>query len=66
MDIIINVMFGGLGGVMDSVMSFIFWEYCDWFNVGYGMFFVIVYLVIIVIVMIFLIKVVDCWMWLRY
>jgi ABC-type sugar transport system permease subunit len=35
-DIIINVTAGGPGGATDSVTSFIFREYRDRSNVGYG------------------------------
>ncbi|MDG2474926.1 MAG: sugar ABC transporter permease [Paracoccaceae bacterium] len=61
-DIIINVTSGGPGGATDSVTSFIFREYRDRSNVGYGTFLAIFYLVIIVIVMTILIKVSDRWM----
>ena len=49
-DIIINVTAGGPGGATDSVTSFIFREYRDRSNVGYGTLLAMVYLVIIVIV----------------
>ena len=61
-DIIINVTSGGPGGATDSVTSFIFREYRDRSNVGYGTFLAIFYLIIIVIVMTILIKVSDRWM----
>ena len=61
-DIIINVTSGGPGGATDSVTSFIFREYRDRSNVGYGTFLAIFYLVIIVIVMTVLIKLSDRWM----
>jgi multiple sugar transport system permease protein len=48
-DIIINVTSGGPGGATDSVTSFIFREYRDRSNVGYGTLLAMVYLVIIVI-----------------
>ena len=48
-DIIINVTSGGPGGATDSVTSFIFREYRDRSNVGYGTLLAIVYLVIIVV-----------------
>jgi multiple sugar transport system permease protein len=50
-DIIINVTSGGPGGATDSVTSFIFREYRDRSNVGYGTLLAMVYLVIIVIAM---------------
>jgi multiple sugar transport system permease protein len=48
-DIIINVTSGGPGGATDSVTSFIFREYRDRSNVGYGTLLAMVYLVVIVI-----------------
>ncbi len=58
-DIIINVTSGGPGGATDSVTSFIFREYRDRSNVGYGTLLAIVYLVIIVIFMTVLLKISD-------
>ena len=58
-DIIINVTAGGPGGATDSVTSFIFREYRDRSNVGYGTMLAMVYLVIIVIAMTVLLKVSD-------
>lgn len=65
-DIIINVTSGGPGGATDSVTSFIFREYRDRSNVGYGTLLAIVYLVVIVIAMTVLIKAADRWMRPRY
>lgn len=48
-DIIINVTSGGPGGATDSVTSFIYREYRDRSNVGYGTLLAMVYLVVIVI-----------------
>jgi multiple sugar transport system permease protein len=48
-DIIINVTAGGPGGATDSVTSFIFREYRDRSNVGYGTLLAFFYLVLIVI-----------------
>ena len=48
-DIIINVTSGGPGGATDTVTSFIYREYRDRSNVGYGTLLAMVYLVIIVI-----------------
>jgi multiple sugar transport system permease protein len=48
-DIIITVTAGGPGGATDSVTSFIFREYRDRSNVGYGTLLAMVYLVLIVI-----------------
>ena len=55
-DIIINVTSGGPGGATDSVTSFIFREYRDRSNVGYGTLLAIVYLIIIVVFMTILLK----------
>ena len=65
-DIIINITSGGPGGATDSVTSFIFREYRDRSNVGYGTLLAIVYLVVIVIVMTILMKLADRWMKPRY
>ena len=65
-DIIINVTSGGPGGATDSVTSFIFREYRDRSNVGYGTLLAIVYLVIIVIAMTIVMKLADRWMRPRY
>jgi multiple sugar transport system permease protein len=61
-DIIINVTSGGPGGATDSVTSFIFREYRDRSNVGYGTLLAMVYLVIIVIAITLFLKVVNRWM----
>lgn len=65
-DIIINVTSGGPGGATDSVTSFIFREYRDRSNVGYGTLLAMVYLVIIVIAITVFMKLVDRWMNPRY
>jgi multiple sugar transport system permease protein len=61
-DIIINVTSGGPGGATDSVTSFIFREYRDRSNVGYGTMLAMFYLVLIVIAMTILMKLADRWM----
>ncbi|MDU8942824.1 carbohydrate ABC transporter permease [Ovoidimarina sediminis] len=61
-DIIINVTSGGPGGATDSVTSFIFREYRDRSNVGYGTLLAIVYLVLIVVAITVFMKLVDRWM----
>ncbi len=61
-DIIINVTSGGPGGATDSVTSFIFREYRDRSNVGYGTLLAIVYLIVIVIAITIFMKLVDRWM----
>jgi multiple sugar transport system permease protein len=48
-DIVINVTSGGPGGATDTVSSFIYREYRDRSNVGYGTMLAMVYLVIIVV-----------------
>ncbi len=55
-DIVINVTSGGPGGCHDTVTSFIFREYRDRSNVGYGTMLAMVYLVIIVVAMTLLMK----------
>ncbi len=60
-DIVINVTSGGPGGATDTVTSFIFREYRDRSNVGYGTMLAMVYLVIIVIAMTFLMKLAARW-----
>ncbi|MDF0602808.1 sugar ABC transporter permease [Psychromarinibacter sp. C21-152] len=65
-DIIINVTSGGPGGATDSVTSFIFREYRDRSNVGYGTLLAIVFLVLIVIAITVFMKLVDRWMNPRY
>ena len=61
-DIIINVTSGGPGGATDSVTSFIFREYRDRSNVGYGTLLAMFYLVLIVLFVTLLLKVVSRWM----
>jgi multiple sugar transport system permease protein len=58
-DIVIAVTSGGPGGATDTVTSFIFREYRDRSNVGYGTLLAMVYLVIIVIAMTALMKLAD-------
>lgn len=58
-DIVINLTAGGPGGATDTVTSFIFREYRDRSNVGYGTLLAMVYLVIIIIVMTILMKLAD-------
>ncbi len=61
-DIIINVTSGGPGGATDSVTSFIFREYRDRSNVGYGTLLAMVYLILIIIFVTALLKLVSRWM----
>jgi multiple sugar transport system permease protein len=55
-DIVINITSGGPGGATDTVTSFIFREYRERSNVGYGTMLAMVYLVLIVIFMTLLMK----------
>ncbi len=48
-DIVINVTSGGPGGATDTVSSFIFREYRDRSNVGYGTMLAEVYLILIIV-----------------
>ena len=48
-DIVINVTSGGPGGATDTVSSFIYREYRDRSNVGYGTMLAEFYLVLIII-----------------
>lgn len=61
-DIIINVTSGGPGGATDSVTSFIFREYRDRSNVGYGTLLAMVYLVLIIIFITAFLKLVSRWL----
>jgi multiple sugar transport system permease protein len=58
-DIIITVTSGGPGGATDSVTSFIYREYRDRSNVGYGTMLAMAYLVIIIIFVTSLLKVAN-------
>ncbi len=60
-DIIINVTAGGPGGATDSVTSFIFREYRDRSNVGYGTLLAMVYLVLIVVGVTLFLALVNRW-----
>jgi len=55
-DIVINTTSGGPGGATDTVSSFIYREYRDRSNVGYGTMLAMFYLVIIIIVVTTLLK----------
>ncbi|HEU0222470.1 MAG TPA: sugar ABC transporter permease [Paracoccaceae bacterium] len=48
-DIVINVTAGGPGGATDTVTSFIFREYRDRSNVGYGTMLAFIYLILIIL-----------------
>src|SRR5262245_32751287 len=60
-DIVINVTAGGPGGATDTVSSFIFREYRDRSNVGYGTMLAEFYLVIIIIFVTLLLKWASRW-----
>ena len=61
-DIVINTTSGGPGGATDTISSFIFREYRDRSNVGYGTMVAEVYLIIIIIFVTLLLKLVSPWM----
>jgi multiple sugar transport system permease protein len=61
-DIVINVTAGGPGGATDTVTSFVFREYRDRSNVGYGTLLAVVYLVLIVLAMTAFITATRRWM----
>jgi multiple sugar transport system permease protein len=61
-DIVINVTSGGPGGATDTVSSFIFREYRDRSNVGYGTMLAEFYLVIIIIFVMAMLNVVSRYM----
>jgi multiple sugar transport system permease protein len=60
-DIVINVTAGGPGGATDTISSFIFREYRDRSNVGYGTMVAEVYLVIIIIFVTLLLRWASRW-----
>jgi multiple sugar transport system permease protein len=61
-DIVINVTSGGPGGATDTISSFIFREYRDRSNVGYGTMLAQFYLVIIIVFVTLLLNFVSRWM----
>lgn len=61
-DIVINITAGGPGGATDTVTSFIFREYRDRSNVGYGTLLAIFYLLVIIIGLTGLIRGLSRWM----
>jgi multiple sugar transport system permease protein len=58
-DIVINVTSGGPGGATDTVSSFIYREYRDRSNVGYGTMLAMVYLVLIIVFITLLLNLVS-------
>ena len=61
-DIVINITSGGPGGATDTVTSFIYREYRDRSNVGYGTLLAMFYLVVIVIALTGLMRGLQRWM----
>jgi multiple sugar transport system permease protein len=61
-DIVINVTAGGPGGATDTVSSFIYREYRDRSNVGYGTMLAVFYLVLIIIFVTLLLNFAARWM----
>ena len=61
-DIVINTTSGGPGGATDTISSFIFREYRDRSNVGYGTMIAEVYLIVIIIFVTLLLKFLSRWM----
>ncbi|MFN8622504.1 MAG: sugar ABC transporter permease [Chloroflexota bacterium] len=61
-DIVINITSGGPGGATDTVTSFIYREYRDRSNVGYGTLLAITYLIIIVVALTGLMRGLSRWM----
>ena len=61
-DIVINVTSGGPGGATDTVTSFIYREYRDRSNVGYGTMLAEFYLILIIIFMLALLRFLSRWM----
>jgi multiple sugar transport system permease protein len=55
-DLVINVTSGGPGGATDTISSFVYREYRDRSNVGYGTMVAEVYLVIIIVFLVLLLK----------
>ena len=58
-DIVINVTAGGPGGATDTISSFVYREYRDRSNVGYGTMIAEVYLVLIIVFITVLLKAVS-------
>jgi multiple sugar transport system permease protein len=61
-DIVINTTSGGPGGATDTVSSFVYREYRERSNVGYGTMIAEVYLIIIIIFISLLLRFVSRWM----
>ena len=65
-DIVINVTSGGPGGATDTITSFIFREYRDRSNVGYGTLLAMFYLLVIIVAITLFMKLARRWMNPRY
>jgi multiple sugar transport system permease protein len=61
-DVVITMTGGGPGGATDSVTSFIYREYRDRSNVGYGTALAQVYLIIIIVFILALLALISRWM----
>jgi multiple sugar transport system permease protein len=61
-DIVINVTGGGPGGATDTISSFVYREYRDRSNVGYGTMVAEIYLIVIIIFVTVLLNLVSRWM----
>ena len=61
-DIVITITAGGPGGATDTVTSFIYREYRDRSNVGYGTMLAQVYLVMIIVFILAVLLLVSRWM----
>lgn len=61
-DIVINVTSGGPGGATDTVSSFVYREYRDRSNVGYGTMIAEVYLILIIVFVTLILNGVNRWM----
>ncbi|MEQ1524923.1 MAG: sugar ABC transporter permease, partial [Aestuariivirga sp.] len=59
---VINTTSGGPGGATDTVSSFVYREYRERSNVGYGTMIAEVYLIIIIIFISLLLRFVSRWM----
>ena len=60
-DIVINVTAGGPGGATDTVSSFIYREYRDRSNVGYGTMLAEFYLILVIVFVSILLAVAGRW-----
>ena len=61
-DLVINVTAGGPGGATDTVSSFVYREYRDRSNVGYGTMLAEVYLILVIVFVTLLLNLAGRWM----